>query len=41
MLKISKLNVYKFRVMNIKHEGGKLKDLKRICLRNFYFKKKI
>ncbi len=26
--------------MYIKHEGGKLKYFKRICLRNFYFKKR-
>jgi len=39
MLKINKLNVYKFNVVNIKHEGEKLKDFKRICLRNLKFKK--
>jgi len=37
MLKINKLNVYKFSVVNIKHEGGKLKDFKIICLRNLKF----
>ncbi len=34
-IKINKLNVYKFSVVNIKHEGGKLKDLKRLCLQKF------
>lgn len=37
MLKINKLNVYKFSVVNIKHEGWKLKDLKRNMFKNFYF----
>jgi len=37
MLKINKLNVYKFSVLNIKYEGGNLKDFKRICLRDLKF----
>lgn len=40
MLKINKLNVYKFSVVNIKHEGWKLKDFKRMCLRICIFKKR-
>ncbi len=37
MLKINKLNVYNFSVVNIKYEGGKLKDFKRLCLQNLKF----
>jgi hypothetical protein len=40
MLKINKLNVYNFSVVNIKYEGGKLKDFKRLCLQNLKFLKR-